>query len=53
VALPLTWNGGARSVCSSNQCHGLASLWNDGVLDDKLDPDSDRAFLERFNLPTG
>jgi hypothetical protein len=26
--------------------HGLASLWNDGVLDHKLDLGSDRAFLD-------
>jgi hypothetical protein len=26
--------------------HGLASLWNDGVLDHKLDLGSDRALLE-------
>jgi hypothetical protein len=26
--------------------HGLASLWNDGVLDEKLDLGSDRAFLD-------
>jgi len=35
-----------RTVLIWSIGHGLASLWNDGVLDDKLDLGSDRAFLD-------
>jgi AcrR family transcriptional regulator len=35
-----------RTVLIWSIGHGLASLWNDGVLDHKLDPGSGRAFLD-------
>jgi AcrR family transcriptional regulator len=35
-----------RTVLIWSIGHGLASLWNDGVLDHKLDLGSDRAFLD-------
>ena len=35
-----------RTVLIWSIGHGLASLWNDGVLDEKLDLGSDRAFLD-------
>ena len=35
-----------RTVLIWSIGHGLASLWNDGVLDEKLDFSSDRAFLD-------
>jgi len=35
-----------RTVVIWSIGHGLAALWNDGVLDDKLDLGSDRAILD-------
>ena len=35
-----------RTVLIWSIGHGLASLWNDGVLDHTLDPGSDRAFVD-------
>jgi hypothetical protein len=36
----------ARTVLIWSTGHGLASLWNDGVLDHKLDLGADRALLD-------